>query len=57
MANLSETAPYVEYNFYHSACYKHIEYARGAAAALSLSVIGVFPDGARGHFDERRDNA
>ena len=57
MANLSETAPYVEYYFYHSSCYKHIEYARGGAAALSLSVFGVFPVGAKGHFDRREDDA
>ena len=54
MANLSETAPYVEYYYCHSACYKHIAYALGAAA-LSLSVIGVFPVGAEGHFDGRGD--
>ena len=57
MANLTEAAPYVEYYFYHSACYRHIAYARGAAA-LSLSVFGVFPAGAYdGHFDGRGDGA
>ena len=56
MANLTETAPYVEYYYYHSSCYKHIEYARGAAAN-SLTVFGVFPDGAKGHFDGRGDDA
>ena len=57
MANLSETAPYVEYYFYHSDCYKHIEYARRGEAALSLSVIGVYPDGAYDRFDGRGDCA
>jgi hypothetical protein len=56
MANLSETAPYVEYYYCHSACYKHIAYARDATA-LSLSVFGVFPVGAKGHFDRRGDDA
>ena len=47
----------MEYYFYHSACYKHIAYALGVAA-LSLSVIGVFPAGAYdGHFDGRGDGA
>ena len=56
MANLSETAPYVEYYYYHSACYRHIAYALGTAAH-SLSAIGVFPVGAHGHFDGRGANA
>ena len=56
MANLSETAPYVEYCFYHSTCYRHIAHALGEAA-LSLSVIGMFPVGACGHFDGRGDDA
>ena len=56
MANLTETAPYVEYYYYHSACYRHIAYALGTAAH-SLSAIGVFPVGAKGHFDRREDVA